>query len=115
MRCFLFAACCCLLISFDSFAQESWVLWKKSELTEREGKYSTAWSIIEAFSNFDACLTAQKSVFSVLAESAMKDELVKTSFVSPRLVSRQYKNEKNILSHSEELFCLPGCLDPRSR
>lgn len=114
--CFLLVLC--LVIPFQSSA-ESWVLWQKTELVEianRDVKTNLDWEIVSAYEKYGPCEQAQVRVWKSINKRAQDDKLKyhhtieKVDSVSPSLVMTTY-NSGSFLS--QNLYCLPGTLDPR--
>lgn len=107
-----------LLFSSIAFA-ESWVLWKKYDSFDMAFKVNRTWEIISAISDHNSCMLAQKRVWQVMKTQA--DEIKKHGTTSKikevpyNLIIITFKNPKYIRMISQELYCLPGTLDPREK
>jgi hypothetical protein len=109
-----------LCISSRSSAECGWVLWEKTEVIETNVNHNVFWKIQNAYSNYDQCLQAKKRVWQVIKDQAIEEKKQMSTIseikeVPNELVIKTYKDNKNILSWSDELYCLPGTLDPREK
>jgi hypothetical protein len=99
---------------------DSWVLWEKKEFLETSMKQNIFWNIIDAYPDYKQCLQAMKRLWQSEKNQAIQDKIKYNTIseiqeVPYKLIITTFKEPKEINSISENLYCLPGTLDPRER
>jgi len=98
----------------------AWVLWAKREYIKTDMKQNIYWEIINAYPDHNQCLQAKKRIWQVIKNEALEDKkkygtISEIKEVPDELIIMNFKDPKEIMSKSENLYCLPGTLDPRER
>ena len=109
-----------VFISSAASFECAWVLWTKKEYIEKGLKQTTFWEIINAFPDHDQCFQAKKRIWQVKKNQALEDKkkygtISKIDEVPYELIITSFKDPNDIMSISENIYCLPGTLDPRER
>jgi len=97
---------------------DGWVLWSKNETAYNNNDLTAfAWSINNAFPDFNKCVEGKKQAWlSKIAQYKKLDNYYAEvdgsveDFISTRL-----KNPKDVYGTFTTFYCLPGTLDPRDR
>lgn len=116
----------CLIVTMNVFISSiarsecAWVLWTKKEYIKENMEQNVYWKINNAYPDYNQCLQAKKRVWQTIRNQALEDKkkfgtISEIKEVPDELVIINFKDPKSILSVSEELYCLPGTLDPRER
>jgi hypothetical protein len=116
--CFIVAMNVC--ISSTAMSECAWVLWTKKELFKKTMEQNVYWKLINAYPDYDKCFQEKTRIWQIIRNRALEDKknsgtISEIREVPDELVITRFKDPKSILSVSEELYCLPGTLDPRER
>lgn len=101
-----------LIVPFTASA-ESWVLWTKTEIIDKDLKSGLHWELIDAYEKHENCSQAQMRVWSgekERFEDPSSKGVEKITAVPPSLLIAKLKAGGMI---TKNLYCLPGTLDPR--
>lgn len=112
-----------LLVVYVSLphAESGWVLWKKAEVIKKELKQNIYWEIVNAYPNYNNCSDAKKRIWQTLKQEAIEEKKDKYRNISEvkevpyELIIKSFKDDSSFMSWSENLYCLPGTLDPREK
>ena len=117
----------CLLVTAMSVFTPStgksecaWVLWTKKEYIKTDMRQNIYWEIINAYPDHNQCMQAKKRIWQVERNRALEDKkkygtISEIKEVPDEVIITNFKDAKEILSISENIYCLPGTLDPRER
>jgi hypothetical protein len=98
----------------------AWVLWTKKEYIKTDMRQNIYWEIINAYPDHNQCMQAKKRIWQVERNRALEDKkkygtISEIKEVPDEVIITNFKDAKEILSISENIYCLPGTLDPRER
>jgi hypothetical protein len=109
-----------LLFISSTVHAESWVLWQKKEYIKTNMEQNIFWEIIDAYPEHKQCLQGMTRIWKVIKNQAIEDKkkydtISEIKEVPYSLIITNFKEPKEIMSISENFYCLPGTLDPRER